>query len=581
MAFREAVGVVNAKATTGKTFLRFPVFESVFFKGRPRKDLRKAACAVAFLAVFTGLSAAFGQSTASEGEWLEAKPSDPASVEHELSTLFRLLRHGSGKDRVQVRARMAALGRDAVTGIAQRVDEGAPILSRSASLVLGELRDPRAAPALIRAGGEAGKGDPVGALFALGRLRSLDATPTLTVQAASARSHATRVAAALALGRCAAPESVGRLAELMDGAKLDAEVLAFATALGLTSDAAAVPALARASTHRSDRVRRAATCALASLGAGAAEQALVARLSDEDPEVRLAALEGLALVGSVATTSSDRMKKLAASSDPVERAAAAMVVASRGGSDAEAAIARFSRDPSEKVRAAALSGAIARPGLALDALIASHGADGHDLPRVASAIVVAVRAARGGRFDVGEAACEDRSAEVRDAGLVALAWLRGAAARPYLQKVVAARREDRVVDRAKSLLRILEQNPSVAHRILRAELQVLLDDAGLAASWAPLARLNRYVILAADVHDALPEEQFRAAPAQPSPGFGGPGVGGGGSGGGGGSPPSSGGGQGARPKRRAPPPEDEDLRRHLERHPYADRREVLEIPLVR
>ncbi|HYC77159.1 MAG TPA: HEAT repeat domain-containing protein [Planctomycetota bacterium] len=512
---------------------------------------------------------AFGQAPVDDWEApfaAAARPRTGAAVDEELNTLFRLVTKAGGVDRVDVRARMMLLGREGVLPLCAVVESGSHLYSRTASLVLGEMRDARATPALLRAVGGASRGDPVAAALALGRLGSPAALSALTVQAASSRSRQARTAAALALGRLGVPEATGRLRDLLADARLDSDDIAYVTALGLTGDHGAAEILPPFLRSKVDRVRRAAVAAAAAIGAPALAEALADAVKDEDVEVRTAALEGLARIGGPDLVASPAVLAAARSTDAAVRAAAVLATTARGGAGAEAFALRHLDDPSEKVRAAAAAGlaAAATTSERAEVVLQRGLADRHADVRRAAAAATAIFGGRTGRNVSVAAFVGDRDAGVRETAILAEAWLRGDAARPWLQSVVDARKEDRVVETARLALRALEEPEGLAHRILRARLQVILDDAGVAPSWNPLARLNRLVIEALGVEDALPEETPKSAGA---PATGGAGGGGGGE---------------DRPKvRRRPPPEQEDLRRHLERHPYADRRDAVETPLLR
>src|SRR5262249_46684714 len=158
--------------------------------------------------------------------------------------------------------------------------------------------------------------------------------------------------------------------------------------------------------------------------------------------------------------------------------------------------------------------------------------------RMVSVITLAVLAGKTGGARDFAFWVEDRDAAVRDAALVAHAWLNGPAARPLLTRVVEARKEDRLVRRAREILQALEVNPDLSQRVLRPDLQVLLDNADAAASWAPHRLVNEQIIVALELENALQEI-------------------------GGGTEPRS---QAAAVRR--VPPRLEDLRRHLDQFPY-------------
>ena len=106
--------------------------------------------------------------------------------------------------------------------------------------------------------------------------------------------------------------------------------------------------------------------------------------------------------------------------------------------------------------------------------------------------------------------------------------------------------------RAREIDHTLDVSADLAHRLLRAELQVLLDNAGVAPSWNVHRLANEQIIVLLGLENAIPE---------------------------------IGGGRGADYSQAAAarrvPTRLEDVRRHLDIFPYSDQRSSLEVPLLR
>jgi HEAT repeat protein len=479
-----------------------------------------------------------------------------AAASEEVSKLIRLIRQGSGPDRNRFRQELMRLGGEAVPRLLEELEGGNQIFSWNAALILGELRDPRSLHPLCRVASEQARGDSLASSLALGRLEDPAALGALIVQILSGKSRESRRAAAFALGRLQRPEATAKVVEVARESKQELDTVACLVALGMTGDGSVRGELAARVKSVDDRVRRAACIGLALLPrSDEAEQIALARLADEDDIVRLAALGALARIASAETASGlAGDHALVKHSDARIRAAAVLVIAARGGPDLDPFLAKCLEDPSERVRAAAVAGLaaaerphgeiVARSGL---------GDSEHALVRLCSVITLAVIAGRRGQSLDVSSLIEDRDAGVRDAALVAHAWRNGAAAKPALRAVVEAKREDRLVRRAKEILQTLEASAELSQRLLRAELQVLLDDSGGAPSWNVHKLANEQILFALGLENALPDY-----------------------GGGGGSEERS----RAAAARRVPP-RLEDLRRHLDVFPYSDIRDQLEVPILR
>jgi HEAT repeat protein len=480
----------------------------------------------------------------------------PEAAAQQFGKLRRLILQGSGPDRVRVRQDMMQLGADAVPLLLADLESGNQLNSWTASLVLGELRDRRALDAFGRVVSEQSRGETFAASLALGRYDDSAAFEPLLIQLLSGRSREARRAAAFAIGRLQAPQSVAKLAEVAREAKQQVDLAAALVALGMTGNPAAIAEIAPRTKATDDRVRRAAVVALGLLPASEeGEQLALARLADEDPQVLIAALGALACTGSAGTaTALQANSHLVGHSDDRVRAALVLAVSARAPADCEGFLAKRLTDQSERVRAAAIGGLAAAAKPHGDALAVKGLEDSqHSRVRLTSIVTLAVLAGRRGDSLELSPFIDDRDAEVRDAAIVAHAWLNGPAARPTLMQVRDARKEDRLVRRAREILQTLEVSPELAHRLLRARLQVLLDDAGVAPSWNAHRLANEQIIITLGLENALPE-------------FGGAGA--------------TGEHSAAAAARRVPP-RLEDVRRHLDVFPYSDKRLALEVPLLR
>ncbi len=471
----------------------------------------------------------------------------------------------SGSDRLTIRGRLIELGADVVPPLIAELETGNHLLSENAALVLGELRDKRAVEPLARVASEATRGHVTSAALALGRIADPETINALTLQLLSGHAREGRRAAALALGRLRHPEAVARLREQLRECKQEGDRAALIAALGMSGSALAVGDLLPLMKATDDRTRRCAAAALACLPASPESiAALLSHLSDEDDLVRLSVLDGLALSLSPPQAAEvARKASLAAHSDDRTRAGVCLVAGARGGAAMlPYLLARVSDSASsEKIRAAAVGSIIGAAEPFGDELVALGLKDRHGDVRKIAVIAGAVLDGRRKAqtpptwFLVDD----ERDAGVRDVALLAYAWLNGVNARETLGRIIAAQKEDRLVERAQSLLRLLEGPPGLAHKFIRAHLQVALDDTGAAPSWNVHRAINTIAIEALGLEKALPELAAGGGAAA---------------------------GAGAEDRAKAAalrkiPPDQEDMRRHLDRYPFSDWRDSVEVPLLR
>ena len=514
-----------------------------------RDYLSSSAVRIALIATLS-VGSGLGQDADEYGAYFP--PSKPAeAAAKEADKLLHLIKAGSGPDRAKFRQEFMQLGPDGVPELIGRLESGNQFFSWNAALILGELRDPRALDPLNRVVSEQSRGDPLAASLALGRYEDPAALDALVVQVLSGRSREARRAATLAIGRIRAPKSVAKLTEVSREAKQQIDQATALVGLGMTADLPAIPEIAAKLKATDDRVRRAAAVALGLLPASEETEALAPRAT------RRRRSGGPDLGARNPGKGREPRHRIGAPGERVPHPPFRR--AGPGGGGARRRGARRSRlgcvprqaagDPSELVRAAAIGGLAAAPKPHGDALVVKGLQDSqHGKVRLASVIALAVLAGRRGASSLDLTPfLEDRDADVRDAALVAHAWLNGPAAKPALARVIAGRKEGPARRRASVIDHTLDVSADLAHRLLRAELQVLLDDAGVAPSWNVHRLANEQIIVLLGLENAIPE---------------------------------MGGGRGgdfsqAAAVRRVPP-RLEDVRRHLDIFPYSDQRSSLE-----
>lgn len=191
----------------------------------------------------------------------------------------------------------------------QKLKSSDPRVRASAARSLGESRERKAVPALIRAL-EDGIGDERHAIIeALGAIGH-PAAITPLISNLKNRAERRRKGGATAGADAAADEcrvcaealaalggsSLDPLIELLDSDEKDARRWA-AHALGLIRDAKALPPLAAKLSDARSEVRQAAARAMGNLGEPSAIRPLMGILSDKDAEARRAAAEALGILG--------------------------------------------------------------------------------------------------------------------------------------------------------------------------------------------------------------------------------------------------------------------------------------------
>lgn len=489
----------------------------------------------------SGLSA---QGLSTEGDWAEPTGSSDPAVAAEYRTIVRLLRAGSGLDRLELRRRLLRMGPSVLPLLRSELGSGNHLLSCQAALVIAGLRADTAAPALRAVVEGRLRGDPLSAAFALGILGDPSSAPSLEFlrkEGKEARSRAAALVALGALGPEAIVPAVVESASVPSGAASPALLVAVALAGG---DRHAETAR-RSATAADDRLRRAAVLALAAGGGVEALPIFLDRCGDEDPTVRRHAIAGLVAHGDAAAVSSFFAKGIHRDPDPRVRARAVSWLVARGAVSIDAA----SVDPHEFVRAAALVGLL-RASESPSPVPARAFVDRDERVRLAACVVGSIV---GGPLPKSVFPMfDDADADVRTVALLATAWRRGRAALPDFERLKVEKRDDASTALAEEILGVGAFGEAVLRRFVAARMQVILDDLGLAPSWWVPAALNEAVVEAVALENALPEIVAGNVPQ-------------------GGDRPRSG------PRKVAP--ELEDVRRHLDRYPLPVRRLATEVPL--
>jgi HEAT repeat protein/beta-lactamase regulating signal transducer with metallopeptidase domain len=157
---------------------------------------------------------------------------------------------------------------------------------KSAAEALGELDDPRAVDALMRAlRSDSDAGVRAMAAWALGQIEDPRAVPALGEALRDDSSAEVRAMAATALGEIESPEGVQYLRPALRDSNDTVRANAV-MALGEIEDAAAVPALAEALRDANVEIRRNAAWALGEIESPAAVEPLTGALRDGDLDVR-------------------------------------------------------------------------------------------------------------------------------------------------------------------------------------------------------------------------------------------------------------------------------------------------------
>ncbi|MSR74997.1 MAG: hypothetical protein EXS14_05975 [Planctomycetes bacterium] len=489
-------------------------------------------------------SSALGQSGTIGAIALPPERVEMAAARRNFAQAQRLLQAGTGYDRAIVRADLldhAACIDDLLCGA---LVGGNHFVQRQMCLVLMET-GPRTAPeALLRLVRGEVKGARGLAAFALGKLGDEHVLSALLTLTDSAQPEERR-AGMLAIGRLGTEDGVRFLAARTDiGQEL--ERITALLALALASPRGEFSALQSSLNRREDRVRRAALTAAGMLRSTESMAARLHALDDEDAHCRRIALEGLALDAPSELAAQRLIKRWEMRATLSNLEQARLVAALTGAlSEAELApilvLARTHRD--SRVRLAVAAAALRRDSARVHAM--ELLADAEPAVRLTALIAVA-------RLSTQDTSClthaQDSAESVRLAALHCEVWKRGIAAGGALRELKDSTHAD-IRAAAEAALALLAEDPARAVQLARARLQVLLDEAGGAASWNLLCSLHEQLYEVLDLTNSLPRGGGGAAP-------------------GGGSAAAR--ALGAAASRASSG--DEDLRRHFDIHPYADRR---------
>ncbi|MAG58078.1 MAG: hypothetical protein CMJ83_17465 [Planctomycetes bacterium] len=367
----------------------------------------------------------------------------------------------------------------------------------------------------------------------------------------------------LALGRLGAPGASKVLIQRVKMGRPARETEGILLALGLTRDHVVLPHLERMSKQRKDGLRRAAVIAL-----GYLEQDLVAPLlivradqrKEEDKMVRILALTGLARMQPDPELFLELMRRRPdAISDADEEAAWVLGLAALGGTDALREVAQYAKkNHREQVRCAAMAATIVIGGKDARALAQRLMNDDKDVVQRAALLAMIVHSRVNSDPMLVEAFVNNTDEQIRRTAVCGLVYLRGAAARAQLVRYLDNKYKDDVRELAKALIVELDRDERAARMINRARLQVLLDQNGWAPSWNLNRAANALIYRILNLENALSRRGAGQAPG------------------------ASGGGpdRGRAAAATAPSPEEEDLRHHLDRHPYIDQRDHIEFPPV-
>ncbi len=466
------------------------------------------------------------------------------SESDEVKTLFRLLRAGSGTDRLEVRRRLMKMGGRAVPILLRELGSGNYLLGCNAALVLGAIKPPSATTALGMVASGHVKGDQVSACIALAEIGDPASAMALEALRLTGRDPRARTAALLALSRLTSDVMQSALSEFTSTPveRIPAALLLAVAIRGDLSGADWVRPLASSS---DDRIRRLATLALVEGGTEGDVALLMARTKDEDPSVRASAIAGIWRRGDSRAMMKLVNEGISRDQDAKVRARGALLAVARGGH----ALVPYLSDPSEYVRACAVIGVLLA-GEAVPQGIENSLNDRHADVRLVSIIVASALQIQSAlpKF-VG---LDDRDPEVRDVAILSTVYRRGKGALADLRALAAEKREDRLTARADEVIGWAAFGENMMRRLAAAHLQVRLDDLGVAPSWWSPKALNDAVIEALSLEHALPELII------------------GNIGQGGDRPRSA-------PRRVAP--ELEDVRRHLDWKPFPVRRVASEIPM--
>lgn len=507
-------------------------------------EFRAIHFSLAFFGILaiSGVRSCFGQALVA----LEPEKSRSSSAETQRAwaNQLKLLRAGSGTDRLDRRRELMANFPEVEGAFTEELRGGSQSSQRQICLILMERPDSKFREPLERLVDGSGRGDSTGAALALGILG--DPRSGSALQAARTSGQpVTRRAALLALARGNFVEAEAEARRILKDRPrpLDKEAARLVLAMVAASHAAEDNLLM---TDPSDEPgRRLGALILGRSEPGASRASLLRALKDSDAEVVDRAMASLlARVHDAPFSGPDRVLIQAVPGGFREHPAWAWLLSAALGSECLPTLTRLrSETPTLNHRITLAAAAFMLPELAGGEWARAFLADSEPAVREVALIALVALATQDGGITFAVHA-EDREESVRATAYLCEVAARGKAALPLLaqRRLGAQKGDDWTI--ALQMTAALEEDEAWARVVARARLQVRLDTLGGAPSWAWFAKLQAAVRRILEIEDALPR------------------------GGGGASTSGSAGARGLGAAAHRVSNEDEDLRRHLDVYPY-------------
>lgn len=510
-------------------------------------------CAVFFGVFLSGTG--WSQGGFPLARWMPARDggAPPGDAERrELRDLGRLLRKGSPSDREDLRARLLQGVPRLLPAILEDLNSGNQVEQLPLALVMLQVREPDAIPVLEQIVGGGRRGQRGILALALGRMGAPSSFEPLARLAESSRPD-DRLRAILAIGRLGGEEASRWLGARLKEASLAREQEAIGLAMGMVRSRAHLPQLIAMAQSSQDPLRRVAVLALAL--SPAEDDRIVAVLAgllrDQDPQVRIYALRGLVQRNPSPESWPQVRQARPATAGEEEEAEWTFLELSMAGP------AGFADVPAAEshrtlVRAAVAAAALRTGGATATATGRRLLSDSNsDVQLVA--LLASIAAAQGSGGTAGLSSFANHSDNlIREVALLGDVYVRGIQARPFLEDCLSTELKVDVRRLATDLLNQMDAWPDAVASVCWARLQAILDDTGFAASFNVQRALNGQILRLFGIESTGAFRIRRAAQ------------------------PQGGSGTGEVAPRRTSP-EDEDLRRHLERYPYEDRRTWTEL----
>jgi HEAT repeat protein len=494
-----------------------------------------------------------------EAFFVTASEGASSVAEREIKTLWRKIQIGEKYDRLDARRRIVELGVPLLPLLRAELRTDNNDGSRNAAMALARNRDRQAAADLAEIVENKAKGSQRHAALALGLLGTGEDSRVLLAGLAATKRQDVRRATIYALGQLGDSRVVSQLAQVYDDDNAQETRAAILLAAGRIGGPDALKLIAKGLGSSKESLRRPATAALADLRDPAALGALKERLADGDEVVVRHATMGLALQRGAEIVKAVESRGLLRHRKDEVRAAAAIALGSQdvAGAAAVALLTARLANEREPVVRRAIAFALARLG----GEEASRGLallmkDEH--PDVLRAAVVAMSVGpQGASLTATKALVDKRQHEsVRELGALLFARALPEEAAVWIDETLE-RNDDK-----KAFLEYLAELRSILRRkdargpLLRARVQVIVDDLGGSPEWNVLKALHQEMLRAEHIDGTITLRGSGVAP---------------GAGGGGGDP------QHPRPGDRWNP-EDEDMRLWYDQYPYFDRRRALDVP---